>query len=1164
MTPIDRKASRFLLAILLPFLACGLQILAWEAVQPFSWTFFTAAVFFCAWLGGRIGGLIATGISVLLVNLYFMEPRHTLSWISTSQVGSTLMFIAMGTVFAFFHHHLRLSIANQAATSHRFHTVFQNAPFGLALIDPLTKKIYQANPRFSEITGRSPEELALLDSTFIFDPDDLPKILDHRGILNANEIPGFQLNKPLFKPDGTLIWIGLSLSSVPVAPGKVPHRLLIIEDITTQREQQQALVNAQAAAAKAESDLRLGTFLRQGLGGILESTSDGRILKANPRFCSMLGYEKAELLGKHIRDICHPDDWKSNEEHLAKIRDTGETFIFNKRYRHQDGSYRWCAAAVSSFPDPRDNSTHILTIAFDIHEAKQNEQRLALAIEAARLGIWHWDIRSNQLVLSNFLCGLFKVPEGMRMTYKGFVEKLHPDDRNRIEAAVQRSLTEYVDFEEEYRVIWPDSSEHWLVGLGHVYLGIDGQPENMEGVVYDISRRKEAEIKLIEQTKRLAEAQRIAHIGSWFCDFHSPIVWTEETYRLYDVSPGSFTITLESLIGLIHPDDQVAFAAEIERIASGGEPRAFVFRRPLADGSLRYLSGQGEALRDEHGHIIAVAGTVQDVTQQVLVEAGLREQQEHLQLALDAARLGTCRCHLADNTMEWSDKALAYFGASKGTMATFDDFLAMVHPEDRARIQCAVQRSVAEVGGCEEEYRILWPDGTERWIHGHGRVFRDATGKPQTMQGVVRDITPRKQAELALIESERQYRELSANLEQAVALRTAQLQAANAAKSQFLASMSHELRTPMNAVIGLGQLLEDEATLPPEHRETVRLINSAGRSLLNIINDILDFSRIESGQLKMEKSPFNLTEVFHRLESLLARSAAEKGIKLLVGDASVVNCYLLGDDKRLEQILTNLLGNAIKFTQQGEVVLRVIPLAQDQHSVQLRFEVKDTGIGIPPQALPTLFDPFTQADSSITRRFGGTGLGLSICKRLLDLIGGTMGVESTPGEGSTFWFETAFEWMAGDYSPSAELPPKSKEPCLAGLRVLVADDSKVNLYLVERVLKKEGADVTLVEDGQQAVDALAHSPQGFDAVLMDIQMPVMDGLTATRRIREDLKLDHLPIIALTAGVLPEEQQGARDAGINDFLPKPMDIKLTVEKIMRACRSTSGHFESGPV
>lgn len=316
------KPSRFFLAILLPFLACGLQSLAWEAVQPFAWLFFSAAVFFSAWLGGRIGGLIATGISVLLVNFFFMEPRHTLSWISISQVGSTLMFIAMGTVFSFFHHHLRASIANQAATSQRFRTAFQNAPFGLALIDPLTKKIYQTNPRFSEITGRSPEELAILDSTFIFAPDDVPKILDHRGLLTANEIPGFQLNRPLIKPDGTLIWIGLSLSSVPVAPGKAPHHLLIIEDITTQREQQQALVSAQATAAKAESELRLGTFLRQGLGGILETTLDGRILKANPRFCAMLGHERAELLGKHIQDICHPDDWIINEEHLATLRDT--------------------------------------------------------------------------------------------------------------------------------------------------------------------------------------------------------------------------------------------------------------------------------------------------------------------------------------------------------------------------------------------------------------------------------------------------------------------------------------------------------------------------------------------------------------------------------------------------------------------------------------------------------------------------------------------------------------------------------------------------------------------------------------------------------------------------------------------------------------------------
>ena len=401
------------------------------------------------------------------------------------------------------------------------------------------------------------------------------------------------------------------------------------------------------------------------------------------------------------------------------------------------------------------------------------------------------------------------------------------------------------------------------------------------------------------------------------------------------------------------------------------------------------------------------------------------------------------------------------------------------------------------------------------------------------------EITEHQRTEDQLRASEQRYRDLNVHLEREVATRTAEAQAANAAKSEFLAQMSHEIRTPLNGVLGLAQLLAREP-LDERQRGMVSRIEQAGETLLFILNDILDLSKIEAGQLVIAPQPCDLTALLDKMWDFFAPLAAQKGVHLhLAGQAELAGAPVEVDGLRLEQILSNLMNNALKFTPQGQVEVRACLEGLPEQAARLRCEVRDSGIGIAAADLAHLFDPFYQVGHPSARRYGGTGLGLPICKRLVELMGGTMGAASQPGQGSTFWFELPVQRCAPQPSATAADPPPPAVAGLAGRQVLVVDDSEINREVVKQALELDGVGVTLAEDGRQALTLLRQRPDTYDAVLMDVQMPELDGLTATRLIRTELGLTALPIIALTAGVLPHQRQEALDAGMNDVLPKPI-------------------------
>lgn len=1000
----------------------------------------------------------------------------------------------------------------------------------------------------------------------------------------------------------------------------------------------------------------------------------------SPQWVAYTGKSEAEQLGFGWLEQIHPDERQRTIDHWIATAGQGLPFAIEFRVRRHDGAYRWFKTLAMPLRNEAGAIVKWFGTNTDIDDIKQADaerqsllQRLSLATAAANIAVWVWDLASQTHTWDARMLALYQVPAEVMATgidYAFWRSRCHPDDLEQADRAMNDALNAGASLECEFRILLPDGSVRHIYAAAVIERDADGAPIRVIGINHDISTLKRNELALRESEARLSMAIDVMPEALMVVDEQGIICRSNQrAVAIFGHEPQVLVgqpveMLMPERIRVQHVGMRLHFNAHAELRAMGAGRRLYALH---ADGHEFPVEVALSPFLDGESRKVVVSVT--DITERKRIELELQEhrlnleklvRQRTLELATKERFVRSLVSNLPGMVGYWDDTLhcrfanTAYrdwFGRSEAEMLGLHMQTALgqaYFQENERYIRAALEGQKQTF-----ERSITKPSGEVGHLLAH--YLPDiADGKVQGFVALVHDVTALKQHELELAKAKEK------------------AESATSAKSIFLANMSHEIRTPMNAVLGLAYVLS-KMDLPVEAHDLAQKIHASGQSLLGLLNDILDFSKMEAGKAEIEQAPIYLGDIFDNLATIMSAAAEGKGLELSISPPPASACYLIGDSLRIGQILINLTSNAIKFTERGAVTVKVVVVAETEQQASLRFIVRDTGIGMDAAAQEKLFSAFSQADASTTRRFGGTGLGLAISRRLVELMGGELQLESSPGLGSRFsfclslpkqasakanmnalralkllvaddnpialeglgatlrsvgWEPELFEsgealwqrlleatdlqspdtvllldWQmpgldglqivsrihahledghrplslivtAHGASSLAEMPDAALadgiltkplgpstlynaiqqarhrrlglatlrdtpgEKRLAGLRLLAVDDSEINLEVASRIFGDEGATVRTAANGQEAIDRLLSQPQSIDVVLMDVHMPVMDGLEATRRIRQNPTIAHLPILALTAGALKEQQEHIYTAGMNGFITKP--------------------------
>jgi PAS domain S-box-containing protein len=1071
-------------------------------------------------------------------------------------------------------------------------------PYRVLMVDddPLALEPYAAVLRAAGMDVQTlSQPLRILEVLNGFDPD--VAVLD----VYMPEASGPELAAVLRERDAYLQLPILFLS----AEADISQQLLALnlggDDFLVKPVQPDHLVSAVAARARrarqnAAIRQRLQTTLyerereHQALDHhAIVSIADaaGNITYVNDKFCEISGYSRDELLGRNHRVV------KSGEHPPGFYQDLWQTIAGGKVWegeicnRRKDGSHYWVESTITPFLDDeglpyqyvsiRTDITHVMTAEEALRRQSEMQGLIAetgavlLAASTANMdaAIERVLRRSGEHIGADRASLFLFSEDGARMSnthawcapgipggdtiqdvpleqapwwkqqisLRGMV--VIPD----VAALPAEASAEKARFDEQQirsLLAFPlqkNENIYGFVGFDAVRSRRDWVAEEIDllkivaDVISSALARRHADQAVEHHKERLRRGQMFANIGTW--DWHiqsGELFWTERIAPLFGYPVGELETAYDNFLAAIHPDDRQrvidAIAACVERDA----PYEIEHRVVWPDGTVRWLLERGAVARDADGKPLQMLGVVQDIDDRKRAELVLAERERQLREAQALAHIGNWVADFASGGLIWSDEIYRIFGHVPGSFEpSVEAFHAAVHPDDRAKVRESEKRA-EQTGRHDVVHRIVRPDGTVRHVHELARMELDAAGNRVRLAGTVQDVTERVEVEQALMA-------LSEEADRA-----------NRAKSDFLSSMSHELRTPMNAILGFGQLMEYDAALPEEHQDNVQEILRAGRHLLELINEVLDLAKVESGHIDLSLEPVEVCPIVEECLGLIGPLADQRDIQL--SHKGLKGAAVRADRTRLKQALLNLLSNAIKYNRdKGSVRIEV----QLEGSDRLRIRVTDSGPGIPAARLTELFQPFNRLVAEYSD-IEGTGIGLTITRRIVELMGGSVDVESEIGVGSTFWIELPLESEPAPVRTHTGAPVDGTVPLphieAAQHTVLYIEDNPANIKLVAQILgRRPHIHLLTAHTPELGIElALARRPE---LILLDINLPGMDGYQVLDIFKADARLKGIPVVAITANAMSRDIERGKAAGFVDYLTKPLNVRH-FHQVVDAC------------
>ena len=943
----------------------------------------------------------------------------------------------------------------------------------------------------------------------------------HFQELHQNAFPGFQvtgegaaigktLDLVAIRKDGKEISVQLSLSSFKLKDGW--HAMGILRDITERRHMENQLKESENLQRSLLENVAVGIVIIDPETSVIESV--------NTFASSLIKESKENIIGRKchmyicpVQDQCCPvcdkGQESDNSESVLLCADKTSITVLKTVKRIQIGGKE---KLLESFVD--------ITVQKEAEEAlQQSSKKWEAIISASPDGIGMASLDGNLQLMSDKLALMYGYTIEQKDDFIGkpFVDFIDPSDHKLLMDNIHKLFAGGNDQKiTEYLAIKKDNSRFCVDVNSTVLFDSKGNPESILFVERDITDRKQAEEALHNERT----------LFRTIIDLIPDAVYVKDVSgRKIIANPKEVQFagknSEEEIVGKtdfeLYPDKDAKRAlAEDQFVLDSGKP-IFDIDGSLIDkkGKVHWLLCSKVPLRDVHGKITGIVGVTHDITERKRAEEALSQAADRLAIATKAGGVGIWDLDITSNKLFWDNQMYRLYGITPTQYTSaYENWQAGLHPDDLARSLAEIQMAIKGEKEFDTEFRIVWSDGSVHNVRALAFVMRDDKGIPLRMIGTNWDITEQKRTESVLLKAKQE-----ADL-------------ANKAKSEFLANMSHEIRTPLNGVIGFTDLLQ-KTPLNKIQRQYADNVNASGHTLLGIINDILDFSKIEAGKMELDLIKTDIFELAEQTSDIIKYHASQKGIEFLLNIQPDIPRFVTVDPIRLKQILVNLLGNAVKFTDSGEIELKVTFVKKDELLGEFIFSVRDTGIGINEEQQNTLFKAFTQADSSTTRKFGGTGLGLAISNMLAEKMGSKIEIISETGKGSTFFFSIETEYEVGEKLHSGSITDIH--------RVLVIDDNDNNRLILEHSFKNWGIEFVGIDNGLSALKLIQKSPL-FDVIIVDYHMPYLNGLDTIRMIREQLNLspEKQPVILLHSSADDIEiYEECKKLGVRFNLTKPV-------------------------